>query len=583
MNICKKSFFQKFFYMVIIIISLGVLTEVSALENDEQVILSETEVLESIISDTDIIMNSDDEVEVVDTIIDIGDLVEEEIGLEEILEENLEDDTNIDESLDKPSIEENIPVEEETVEISREEFLTSISKNLEFKENIVNVINIGFEGMSVIEFLGQIDMEQLISKYMVDRVVITDLEDVFLTDNDMVHSGYHLVFLGTEFIFQYKIQLLGDLNCDDMVNEEDITHGMDAIIFPKEEIEHNVSVEDISYVDAVISNGGYEVASPVEEEIHHTFEVVENKDIYVNDTVLVQYKVDGLVENYINTIYGNLEYNRELLELGDIYLLVEGKVIGRVEKEKFIYLFPETKTKEVVLLFVFKSLNEGSGQISFKELKVCMNGVCLLDRVEDKYKFDILKYGIGGNPEEIEDINSGSIGKEENASQIQNKPTNLEINVRPGVNSNIKKEVVFLNEDNYIEKLEISGYDISFNRDIFYYDVIVDNSVMSLDMDVLLSDDNSFYKVVGNEDLKEGVNEVILMVYAENGGRRDYIINVNKMEKNKEDNVMVDDNEDKLITKKAKIKFEKGMPFITFLIVVVLIIGVLYFLFKEED
>ena len=54
------------------------------------------------------------------------------------------------------------------------------------------------------------------------------------------------------------------------------------------------------------------------------------------------------------------------------------------------------------------------------------------------------------------------------------------------------------------------------------------NSVKSLNLDIVLNDENASYVVEGNKDFKVGENTVNIKVTAEDGSTRNYTIKVNK-------------------------------------------------------
>ena len=541
---------RKIFYIGIICVSLFFGGEVFALETEEETIVLGNSVLEE--KETELFLGEE----------------------EEYLEESIEEDSL---PLEVETIEEQ---EDELSEEKREEVLTQteiltrVSTGLEFQEEVVLLKELQLN-ITVLEFLERIDLTRLTEYYLVSKIGVTDSQGIFLENEEKIDQSCYLVLLGNDFVFRYQIQLLGDFTQDNIVNEEDVDYGIDSILKKDEEnLEGYITVEEVSYIDGVIQQETYEMESPVEEEVTYSFEPLETQDTYVGDTVVASYKLTGLEENYVNTVYGKLAYDEQLFQLENVYLLVDGIVKGRVEGQQFLYLFPIGQTKEITLLFVFQAIGTGEVVISFQELVFLMNGVSIFSPEEKEVVINILEYGIGGNPEESESVPE----EEEKEVVVNHSPSYLVVDSTQEKSSHLIQEVVTFNTDNYIEKLEILGHDISFDKEKFYYEITVGHTVKSLDMEVSLSQDSSFYEVVGNEQLKEGLNEVVLMVYAEDGSRRDYVINVNKMSKDEEGLVG-----EQAIKAKTEIKFEKITPWISVLIVIILIIGILYRLFKEED
>ena len=98
---------------------------------------------------------------------------------------------------------------------------------------------------------------------------------------------------------------------------------------------------------------------------------------YVGETTTIEYKIHGFEQNHINTISGKLDYNHEMLLLDSIFVMVDGKVVGRLENDKFLYLLDTYHSNNLLLRFQFHNLKSGSSTINFQELKDMMNGVLL--------------------------------------------------------------------------------------------------------------------------------------------------------------------------------------------------------------
>ncbi len=84
-------------------------------------------------------------------------------------------------------------------------------------------------------------------------------------------------------------------------------------------------------------------------------------------------------------------------------------------------------------------------------------------------------------------------------------------------------------DDATLNKLVINGYDIDFNPSIYEYNVnILDDN--RLDIDYETNSSSSNVKVTGNSNLREGKNEVRLIVTSKDKSKiNEYIINVNKV------------------------------------------------------
>ena len=89
------------------------------------------------------------------------------------------------------------------------------------------------------------------------------------------------------------------------------------------------------------------------------------------------------------------------------------------------------------------------------------------------------------------------------------------------------KENYIESSNNYIEELEIEGYNLKFREFTTEYELTVDKDVNSLKVNVKLLSDKAKYKVTGNDDLKANDNTIKIEVTAENGEKNIYTIKVN--------------------------------------------------------
>lgn len=83
-----------------------------------------------------------------------------------------------------------------------------------------------------------------------------------------------------------------------------------------------------------------------------------------------------------------------------------------------------------------------------------------------------------------------------------------------------------LDDNNYLKKLEVENYDISFNKDTLNYTIKI-GSESSLNINCILSSDKATYVIEGNNNLKN--NSVVkIIVTAENNETRTYNIHIEK-------------------------------------------------------
>ena len=85
---------------------------------------------------------------------------------------------------------------------------------------------------------------------------------------------------------------------------------------------------------------------------------------------------------------------------------------------------------------------------------------------------------------------------------------------------------VDLDDDNSLSMVEIAGYSLDFDPEVFEYEIELDEVVDQLELSAIPSSENATINIVGNEDLKPGVNEVIIEVTAESGEVKKYVLKV---------------------------------------------------------
>ena len=141
------------------------------------------------------------------------------------------------------------------------------------------------------------------------------------------------------------------------------------------------------------------------------------------------------------------------------------------------------------------------------------------------------------------------------------------MNVAYSYSTNYVTSYVSLSSNNYIRSLEIKNQKINFDKEVLEYSITVGNKVKSLDMTIVLDDENASYEVFGNDSFKTGKNVVTIKVTAEDGSVRNYIINVIKKG---ESPVKEKDNNN--ISK-----------YVIIGLIVLIIGGLVYIIFKDDD
>ena len=81
-------------------------------------------------------------------------------------------------------------------------------------------------------------------------------------------------------------------------------------------------------------------------------------------------------------------------------------------------------------------------------------------------------------------------------------------------------------DDNNLSSLIIEGFDIDFDSSITEYSVTVPNDTKKVKIGATANDGNASVSGIGDYDVKEGNNEIKVVVTAENGDTKTYKVNV---------------------------------------------------------
>ena len=81
-------------------------------------------------------------------------------------------------------------------------------------------------------------------------------------------------------------------------------------------------------------------------------------------------------------------------------------------------------------------------------------------------------------------------------------------------------------DDNNLSSLNIEGFDIDFDSSVTEYSVSVPNDTKKVKIGATANDGNASVSGIGDYDVKEGNNEIKIIVTAENGDTKTYKINV---------------------------------------------------------
>lgn len=140
-----------------------------------------------------------------------------------------------------------------------------------------------------------------------------------------------------------------------------------------------------------------------------------------------------------------------------------------------------------------------------------------------------------------------------------NKTSNTTSN-KQNSNSNSNNSEKSKSADNYLNSITLSdGYTLSpkFDKNTTNYSVSVPNNVRKISIAAKASDSNATIVGTGDKNLKEGKNKFSIVVNAENGNKRTYVVNVTVKDVDPII-VKVNDKEYSLVQKKDELEAPNG-------------------------
>lgn len=125
----------------------------------------------------------------------------------------------------------------------------------------------------------------------------------------------------------------------------------------------------------------------------------------------------------------------------------------------------------------------------------------------------------------FDDDSEMSLGGSTSASINVIKPSNNGNNGSNNGNNGGHSDYKY-SDDNNLSSLNIEGFDIDFDSNVTEYSVSVPNDTKKVKIGATANDGNASVSGIGDYDVKEGNNEIKIVVTAENGDTKTYKINV---------------------------------------------------------
>lgn len=434
-----------------------------------------------------------------------------------------------------------------------------------FEESLVSVDSITTD---------HYDLEKFSNDYNASIEVI-GIDDELLYTGAVLRSGYNLVILNNS---TEETLTNGVLVSTNPRTSYTIVNDLNEIITNILEEKEITSMTDVngdnklSILDATHST--YIVVDKVETEEVLTNELTSSsEEVLVGETIEVKLFVRGFDKLSLYGIEGLLNYDKTILELVNYNLYQtteEETTLGdlNLNNGKFAYVLNDgfNKAEEAILTLTFEAIAEGTSEVTISNI--------INSYGEDSFEVESVKATV--NVDAPED-NKGGDEEEGTTEDTTPKEEDATEEVEDVVTKPVVRPVV-LSSDYYIKNLSIAGYEFDFDMYTFEYSIKVASDVTSLDLEVLLNDNNSIYYVEGNETFEAGENLVYVVVKAENGSTKTYTIKVEKEkevvkeEKNEIEEEVEEDEEENSTSKTVIV-----------ILIILVIIGLIYVIFKDDE
>ena len=145
---------------------------------------------------------------------------------------------------------------------------------------------------------------------------------------------------------------------------------------------------------------------------------------------------------------------------------------------------------------------------------------------------DVVLINVSGKSNKVLKIKDSDKKEIEPKEDIVIKKDNVEITKEMVLES--KNNTYSLSEkDNYLENIEIDGYDIKFKKYTNDYSLVIKENIKTLNIKVALSNKDATYEILGNDNLVDG-SIIKIEVKAKNDEINTYNIKINKENEEKE-------------------------------------------------
>ena len=271
---------------------------------------------------------------------------------------------------------------------------------------------------------------------------------------------------------------------------------------------------------------------------NNTFE--DEITLYVQVNSLTDF--DGACDGLCGLV-GTLEYDSNKIELISMRALEDFDLTQGSRIVLYRTTGVKSGTEVLSVTFKNKSLKDGeSTTISFSDL-TASDGDQDISTTDASITIQYVQKNEDVTVEEPNDDNNESDNNQsENNSSNTNQSTNNNhsTNNQGTNNENTDDE----SSNNNLENITLSEGTIDFQEDILVYDIVVGNNVEEITIGAQLADSNASLSGVGIHDLEVGNNEIVLVVTAEDGSEKEYILNIYREEVGVPENDNKENNSD---------------------------------------
>ena len=440
--------------------------------------------------------------------------------------------------------------------------------------DLYKIANFVLEEDEIITYLlSNGEYEDILTSYDVETAGVTleeYLETIVLDDTCVLSLS------NDGLTVTYKVVVIGDLNNDKILTEDDLLELVNQVVGEKEvtveksdlyKLDGKVDTLDVMYLDQVVKEKTWDVILTEEQATLEARLDVNEDDIVSGDEFTVSY-VLTLSDYAVSGVSGLFKYDDTMLEL--VSINTNNEWLGNNKNGQFLYLGSEsltgtvttdetgaevvTPTEYVVVTATFKALQAGTSTVT----------------VENPEYFNQASYLVLEEMEIVTDV------------------------------------IVNVSDNNNLSSLIVAGQTIVLEEDVLDYEITVSNDVVAADIEAVVENVAArVTSIVCPEELVEGTNTITITVTSESGDVKVYTVTVTREESPEEENVTTqvnynnyyndyeEDDDVEVVTPEVETPEETVQPeeekesnlsrVIIIILILLVIAGLIYLIFKDDE